>query len=150
MRKLLLVLLLSLPALALPTPEEVVSKLYKIHLKSQDMRKTVAQFGRGFTPEFQTLLDKGLAKADSDIFTHQKANLDDFELKAATLQSNQAQVDVQLWTGGRLGQHSGPPSIATVYLLDLEDGVGYRVNDIQFQTKPRFKIRDFLTSLVGN
>lgn len=150
MRKLLLILLLSLPALALPTPEEVVSKLYRTHLKTQDVRKTVAQLPRGFTPEFQELLDKALSKVDTDIFTHQKANLADFELAETTVHTTQAQINVQIWTGGRLGQHLSEPSLATVYLLDLEDGVGYRVDDIQFKTRPRFKIRDFLSSLLNS
>lgn len=152
MRKLLLVLLLSLPALALPTPEEVVIKLYRTHIKTQDAAKTMTQLPRTFTPEFRALIDKGLAKQglDSDLFTHQKASMTDFELGDTAVQTTQAQVHLQIWTGGRLGQQKGVPENATIYLVDLEDGVGYQIDDIQFQTKPRFKLRDFLKSLVGN
>jgi hypothetical protein len=152
MRKLLLVLLLSLPVLALPTPEEVVIKLYRTHIKTQDASKTVAQLPRTFTAEFRALIDKGLAKQglDSDLFTHQKANMTDFELTTTSVQTTQAQVHLQIWTGGRLGQQKGEPQEATIYLLDLEGGVGYQIDDIQFQAKPRFRLREFLKALVGN
>ena len=150
MRKLLFVLLLSLQALALPTPEEIVSKLYRTHLKTQDMRKTVAQNPRCFTPEFLELLNKALPKpaVDTDIFTHRKESMSDFELGPTTTQPGQAQVHVEIWTGGRLGQQKGEPEQATLYLITVNDGVGYQVNDIQFSSqKNRFKVGDFLRDL---
>ena len=150
MRKLLFVLLLSLPALALPTPEEVVSKLYRTHLKTQDMRKTVAQNPRCFTPEFLELLNKALPKpaVDTDIFTHRKECMSDFELGPTTTQPGQAQVHVEIWTGGRLGQQKGDPDRATLYLITVNDGVGYQVNEIQFSSQNnRFKVGDFLRDL---
>ncbi|MBN9419785.1 hypothetical protein ABS71_02640 [bacterium SCN 62-11] len=150
MRNLLFVLLLSLPALALPSAEEVVTKLYRTHLKTQDMRKTVAQNGRCFTPEFLELLEKALSKpeANIDIFTHRKESMSDFELGPTTIQGNQAQVHVEIWTGGRVGLQKGEPEKATLYLITVNDGVGLQVNDIQFTTtRPRFKVADFLRGL---
>lgn len=150
MRKLLLILLLSLPALALPTPEEVVTKLYRTQLKTQDMRKTVAQNPRCFTPEFLDLVQKAMSKPalDTDIFTHRKESMSDFELGPTTLQANQAQVHLEIWTGGRVGQQKGEPERATLYLITVNDGVGFQVDDIQFtSTRPRFKVGDFLRGL---
>ena len=150
MRKLLLVLLLSLPALALPTPEEVVTKVYRSHIRNQDMGKTVAQVPVCFTPEFLALLNKAMPKLDQDVFTHLKTKMTDFELDNTSVQTTQAQVHLQIWTGERIGQQKGDPEKATIYLIDLEEGKGYQIEDIQFQTRPRFKIRDFLKSLVGS
>lgn len=152
MRNLLLVLLLSLPAMGLPTPDEVVSKIYRTHLKAQDMRKTVAQNPRCFTPEFQALLQKSLSKpsVDFDIFTHSKESLSDFEVAAVTQQATQAQVQLELWLGGRPGQQKGQPQRATVYLINLEGGAGFQVEEIQYPTRPRFKISEFLRSLADN
>lgn len=151
MRKLLLVLLFSLPALALPTPEEVVTKLYRTHLKTQDMRKTVAQTPRSFSPEFLALLQKALPNpnVETDIFTHSKTLMTDFEIADTTMQAVQAQVHLQIWTGSRIGQQNGQPDKATIYLVDSELGAGFQVSDIQFLTKPRFKVFEFLTSLAG-
>lgn len=151
MRKLLLVLLLSLPALALPTPEEVVSKLYRTHLKTQDQRKTVAEVPRCFAPEFLEVLQKALPNPalEGDLFTHNKATMTDFEIADTSRQAVQAQVHLQIWTGGRIGQQTGQPQKATLYLVDRELGAGFQIIDIQFLTKPRFKVFDYLTSLVG-
>lgn len=151
MRNLLLVLLLSLPALALPTPHEVVNKLYRTHIKTQDMRKTVAQLPRSFSPEFLGILQRALAKptVDIDIFTHSQTSLSDFILDPVTpKQSRNAQVHVQVWVSSRLGQHAGPPEKVTYYLTDEEDGAGYQITDIQFLSKPHFKVREFLLPLA--
>ena len=152
MRKLLLVLLLSLPVLALPTPEEVVVKLYRSHLKNQELGKTVAQVPGCFTPEFLALLNKALEKrdVDTDLFTHQKSKMTEFELGNTAVQTTQAQVHLQIWAGDRVGQQNRDPQNATIYLVDLQEGKGYQIEDIQFQTRPRFKVADFLKSLVGS
>lgn len=151
MRKLLLILLLSLPALALPAPEEVVSKLYRTHLKTKDMRKTVAEAPRCFTPEFLALLQKALPNSavDTDIFTHSQTPMSDFEIEETFRQPVQAQVHLQIWTGARIGLQTGQPQKAVLYLVDLELGSGYQIKDIQFLSTPRFKVFDYLTSLVG-
>lgn len=149
MRNLLFLILLSLPALALPSPEEVVTKIYRIQLKTQDMRQTVAQTQRCYTPEFLVLLEKSLKKTtiETDIFTQSKEKLSDFELGSVSRQATQAQVQLELWLGGRVGQQKGQPQKVTLYLIDLEHGAGFQVEDIQYPTRPRLKMSEFLRQI---
>jgi hypothetical protein len=151
MRKLLLVLLLSLPVLALPTPEEVVTKLYRTHLKSHDVRTTISSLPRTFEPEFVSIYNQAVAKSqlNTDIFTHTQGTLTDFAVAPATLWTTRAEVRVKLWTGDHVGQQKSEPIDATVYLFDQETGQGYQVQDIQFMEKPRLRIRDYLMALAG-
>ncbi|MFN8613562.1 MAG: hypothetical protein U0931_38845 [Vulcanimicrobiota bacterium] len=151
MRKILFLLLLTLPALALPTPEELVTRLYRTHLKTQDMRKTVAQLPQAFSPEFLETAKQALARpgADTDIFTHTKAMLTDFAVDDATIWTSRAEVHLRFWTGDRVGQQKSVPQPVTVYLIDEEQGAGYQVQDIQFPGRPPFKVRDYLTQLTG-
>ena len=151
MRKLLLVLLLTLPALALPTPEEVVNKLYRTHLKNKDVRKTVAELPRSFDPEFLDIINQALAKPtmNIDIFTHTQGNLTDFAVGTTTMWTTRAEVHVRLWTGEHVGQQKSDPEDLTVYLIDKEQGAGYQIEDFQFMTKPRFKTRDYLMGILG-
>ena len=150
MRNLLLVLLLSIPALALPTPQQVVSKIYHAHLKTQDMRKTVAELPRSFSPEFLDILQRALARpgVDFDIFTHGQGKMSDFFVDDTVTQSKDAQVHVKVWMGERIGQQSGLAQDVTLYLTNNDDGRGFQVYDIQFPGKPRFKVRDFLTPIA--
>ncbi|MBS2040860.1 hypothetical protein JST97_38085 [bacterium] len=147
MRNFLLVLLLTAPALALPSPEELITKIYRTHLKTHDARQTVSKFPRAFSPEFLELINQ--APLDTDIFTHTQATLTDFAVESSTLWTNRAEVHVRFWTGDRLGQQKSPPQDVTVYLSDAEEGAGFQIQDIQFPGRPAFKVYDHLLKLNG-
>lgn len=143
MRKLLCLLLLSLPALASPTPEELVTRLYRTHLKTQDTRQTLSQSARAFQPEFLEILNR--APAGADILIHTPGKLTDFAVEPASLWTTRAEVRVKLWTGDRLGQQKSVPQDVTFYLSDAEEGAGFQIQDIQFPGRPGYRVRESLS-----
>ena len=145
-------LLLSLPALAIPAPDEVVSKLYKTHKQTQDMQKTIRQVPKCLTPGFLGIMERALKGqppkpfVDVDVFCNNQMGLGDFEIVRSEVQGYNAEVRIKVWDSRSL--RKGKPQVARVILTDVKDGDGYQIKDIEWDGTPTFKVRDFLTKIA--
>lgn len=144
--------MLSLPALAIPTPDEVVSKVYNTHLKTQDMQKTIQQVPKCFTPGFLGILERALKSqppkpfVDVDVFCNNQMGLGDFEVVRCDTQGYNSEVRIKVWDSR--SKRQGKPQLARVILTDVKDGDGYQIKDIEWESNPPFKVRDYLIPIA--
>lgn len=166
MRKLTLFILLTLLLLpcwadnhkqATRSPASVVQQLYKTHLATQNLIKTVQKDGKCFTPGFRIIIVDALKKApqnssnfvDVDFLINSQTELGDFEVLKTTEIPKKKEpdkalepewtVEVRVWTGlnsrksaqDKSKRDSWPYVFpARFYLIDV--GEGPQIREIEW------------------
>jgi hypothetical protein len=160
---------------ARPSPEDVVRRLYDIHLKHYKEEKgkgypeTVAQAASCFTPGFLGIIERaekrppnGPNHIDIDFLVNSQSGWGGFEVGKATVTGKDAVVPLEIWGGFRSTKHKDPETLrrAKVYLTDVGDGDGFQIRDIEFVaapftnyegkvlTQPAFWVRKYLTEIA--
>ena len=161
-KRLLMVLLLSLPALALP-PSRVVKKLYDTHLTTHGSRETVQRVPQCLTPGFLGIVERALRRqppgpwVDVDLFTNNQMGFGFYEMGAEEIHGKDAIVNISLWIGrvdpnNRFNKKLLSQQKARIYLTDVGDGDGFQIRDIEFlptRSNPKsFWIRAWLVPIA--
>lgn len=118
--------MLSLPALALAAPDQVVSKVYNTHLKTQDMRKTIQQVPKCFTPGLLSILERALkGQPPRPIRGHR------YFLQQSD--GSHSEVRIKVWDSR--SKRKDKPQLGRVILTDVKDGDGYQIRDIEWEVR---------------